>query len=132
MHFGLLLNKKNIQFPTSICEKSSGALVDNKNHCFPYCKKVIKRHIGVKLDETHPTHFLQVSQVRMLTSLRIHESCHYVTKLFIASCFNFGLFLYLSQVIMMGEITVKGAKGTKVKVFFWRTAHDTCHSYIGL
>jgi hypothetical protein len=42
------------------------------------------------------------------------------------------LFLYLSQVIMMGEITVKGAKGTKVKVFFWRTAHDTCHSYIGL
>jgi hypothetical protein len=118
MHFGLLLNKKNIQFPTSICEKSSGALVDNKNHCFPYCKKVIKRHIGVKLDETHPTHFLQVSQVRMLTSLRIHESCHYVTKLFIASCFNFGLFLYLSQVIMMGEITVKGAKGTKVKVFF--------------
>jgi hypothetical protein len=68
----------------------------------------------------------------MLTSLRIHESGHYVIKLFIASCFNFGLSLYLSQVVMMGEITVKGAKGTKVKVLFRRMAHDTCHFYIGL
>ncbi len=61
----------------------------------------------------------------MLTSLRIHESCHYVTKLFIASCFSFGLSLYLFQVVMMGEITVKVAEGTKVKVFFsgW---HMTC------
>jgi len=63
-------------------------------------------------------HFLQVSQVQMLACLRTHESFHYVTKLIIVSCFNFGLSLYLSQIIMMGEIMVKGTKSAKVKVLF--------------
>ncbi len=40
--FWITSNKKNAQFPTSICEKSSGALADSKNHCFPYCKKCHK------------------------------------------------------------------------------------------
>jgi hypothetical protein len=74
----------------------------------------------MKLDEIHPTHFLQVSQVQMLACLRTHGSYHYVTKLLIASCFIFGLFLYLSQIIMMGEIMVQGTNGTKVKVLFQR------------
>jgi hypothetical protein len=60
----------------------------------------------MKLDETHPTHFLQVSQVQMLACLRTHENCHYVTKPLIASRFNFGLSLYLFQIVMMGEIMV--------------------------
>jgi hypothetical protein len=74
----------------------------------------------MKLDETHRTHFLQASQVQMLACLRTHESCHYVIRLFIASWFNFGLFLYLSQIVMIGEIIVKGTKGTNVKVLFQR------------
>jgi hypothetical protein len=75
----------------------------------------------MKLDETHPTHFLQISQVQMLACQRTHESCHYVTRPLIASCFNFGLSLYLSQIVMMGEIMVERTKGTKVKVLFQMT-----------
>ncbi len=78
----------------------------------------MRQHIGVKLDETHLTHFFQVSRVQMLACLRIHENYHYVTRFFIASCFNFGLSLCLSQIVVMGEIMVKGTKGTKVKVLF--------------
>ncbi len=92
----------------------------------------MRQHIGMKLDETHLTHFFQVSQVQMFTCLRTHENYHYVTRFLIASCFNFGLSLYLSQIVVMGEIMVKGTKGTKVKVLFPRIVYDTCHYCINL
>ncbi len=37
-----ITSSKTIKFPTSICEKSSGALMDNRNQCFPYCKRCHK------------------------------------------------------------------------------------------
>jgi hypothetical protein len=107
-----------LKFPTSICARFNGALVDNKNHYFPYCKKCHKtthwREVG--LNTSNP--FSPISQVQMLACLRTHESCNYVTRPIILSCFNFGLFLYLFQIFMTGEIMVKRTKGTKVKVLF--------------
>ncbi len=41
-----------------------------ETNVFPIAKDVIRRHIGVKLDETHLAHFFQVSQVQMFTCLR--------------------------------------------------------------
>jgi hypothetical protein len=50
-----------LKFPTSICERFSGVLVDSKTTISRIAKDVIRRHIGMKLDEIHPTHFLQIS-----------------------------------------------------------------------
>jgi hypothetical protein len=33
---------------------------------------------------------------------------------------------------ILRENTIKGAKGVKIKIFFPRIAHDTCHLCIGL